>query len=51
MTKDLGLIADQVLQDLDERGSSDCESIDKEELWDAIIYAVGGYLGQAKRGL
>ena len=44
-------IKDQVLLELDERRSTDRESIDKEELWDAIIYAVGGYLGQAKQGL
>ena len=43
-------IKDQVLLELDERRSTECESIDKEELWDAIIDAVGGYLGQAKQG-
>ena len=44
-------IKDQVLLELDERRSTECEAIDKEELWDAIIDAVGGYLGQAKQGL
>ncbi len=44
-------IKDQVLQELDERRPTDCELIDKEKYWDAIIYAVGGYLGQAKRCL
>lgn len=44
-------IKDQVLLELDERRSTDRESIDKEELWDAIIDAMGGYLGQAKQGL
>ena len=44
-------IKDQVLLELEERRSTDCDSIDKEELWDVIIYAVGGYLGQAKQGL
>ena len=44
-------IKDQVLLELDERRSTDSEPVDVEELWDAIIDAVGGYLGQAKQGL
>ena len=44
-------IKDQVLLELEECRSTDCEPVDEEELWDAIIDAVGGYLGQAKRGL
>jgi len=44
-------IKGQVLLELDERRSTDRESIDKEELWDAIIDAMGGYLGQAQQDL
>ena len=44
-------IKNQVLLELDKRRSTDSEPVDVEVLWDAIIDAVGGYLGQAKQGL
>ena len=42
---------DQIVDELEKRHPQEGDNKNLEECWDAIIHAVGGYLGQAKNGL